>query len=131
MNPKKLLLISLGFVSLGLGAIGVFLPGLPTTPFVLLAAICFSKSNPKAYAWLRRSKFFGQYITHYETKQGVEKRIKVISIISVWLWLLISMLVLRTTWAFILLPIVGASVSLHIALIRTKLNLPGVSVIID
>ncbi|MCL2591984.1 MAG: YbaN family protein [Defluviitaleaceae bacterium] len=118
---KKLLLNLLGFICLGLGAIGIFMPGLPTTPFVILAAICFSRSNEKAYKWLKSTKFFGPYIEHYKTKQGVAKRLKIVSIIVVLTSLTISMLMLRTTWAFIVLPIVGLCVSIHIALIKTKL----------
>jgi len=117
---KKLLLNVLGFICLGLGATGIFMPGLPTTPFVILAAICFSKSNPKIYKWLQSTRFFGPYIEHYRLKQGVAMRLKIISIIVVWLSLSISMFMLQATWAFILLPIVGVCVSIHIALIKTK-----------
>jgi len=119
---KKLLLNLLGFICLGLGATGIFMPGLPTTPFVILAAICFSKCNPKLYEWLRGTKFFGPYIEHYRTKQGIAKRMKIISIVVVWLSLSISMLILRTTWAFIMLPIIGICVSVHIMLIRSKVG---------
>jgi len=119
---KKLLLNLLGYICLGLGATGIFVPGLPTTPFVILSAICFSKSNQKVYEWLKRTKCFGPYIEHYRTKQGVAKRLKVISITVVWLSLSISMLILQTTWALIMLPIVGLCVSIHIALIKTKIK---------
>jgi len=115
---KNLLLSFLGFICLGLGATGIFMPGLPTTPFVILAAICFSKSNPRIYEKLRRAKFFGPYIEHYRTKRGVELRLKITSIAVVWLSLGISMLMLGATWAFIALPIIGICVSIHIALIK-------------
>jgi len=120
MNIKKLLLNLIGFICLGLGATGIFMPGLPTTPFVILAAICFSKSNQRIYDWLRGNKFFGPYIEHYRTKQGVTKRLKSISIAVVWLSLSISMFMLQATWAFILLPIIGVCVSVHIVMIKTK-----------
>ena len=117
---KRLALSFLGFVCLGLGVMGVFIPGLPTTPFVILAAVCFSKSNFQIYEWLRGTKFFGPYIEHYHTKRGIAKRLKIISIAVVWLSLTISILMLQTIWAFIVLPIVGICVSIHIALIKTK-----------
>ena len=110
----------LGFVCLGLGALGIIIPGLPTTPFVILAAICFSKSSPRIYGWLRRTKFFGPYIEHYRTKKGVARRLKIISVIVVWISLSISMLMIWALWAFILLPVVGVCVSVHIALIKTE-----------
>jgi len=119
---KKLLLNLLGYICLGLGATGIFMPGLPTTPFVILAAICFSKSNPKIYERLRETKFFGPYIEHYRTKQGISKRMKYISIAIVWISLSVSMLILRATWAFIMLPIVGICVSVHIMLIKSELK---------
>jgi len=119
---KKLLLNMLGYICLGLGSAGIFIPGLPTTPFVILAAICFSKSNEKIYKWLQKTKFFGPYIEHYNTKQGIAKRLKIISIAFVWLSLSVSMLMLQATWAFIALPIVGVCVSIHIILIKTKLK---------
>ena len=119
---KKLLLNLLGYMCLGLGATGIVMPGLPTTPFVILAAICFSKSNPKIYEWLRGTKLFGSYIEHYRTKQGISKQMKYISIAVVWLSLSVSMFILRTTWAFIMLPIIGICVSIHIMLIKSKLK---------
>jgi len=117
---KKLVLKIFGSMCLALGAIGIVMPGLPTTPFVILAAICFSKSSPIIYNWLRRTKFFGPYIEHYKTKQGVARRLKFISIAFVWLSLSASMLMLRATWAFVLLPVMGICVSVHIVLIKTK-----------
>jgi len=119
---KKIFLNIAGYLCLGLGATGIFMPGLPTTPFVILAAICFSKSNPKVYEWLRGTKFFGPYIEHYRTKQGVKIRLKVVSIIVVWVSLSISMWMLQAVWAFVLLPIVGVCVTVHIALIKTKVK---------
>jgi len=117
---KKLVLNLLGCICIVLGAIGIVMPGLPTTPFVILAAACFSKSNPKVYQWLRKNRYFGPYIEHYRTKQGVEKKLKIVSIIFVWLSLAVSMAILQTIWAFIFFPIMGACVSIHIALIKTK-----------
>ena len=59
---KKYVLIACGFLLLALGAVGIVIPVVPTTPFVLLAAGCFSASSPKAYQFLLRSRFFGPYI---------------------------------------------------------------------
>ncbi|MCL2547074.1 MAG: YbaN family protein [Oscillospiraceae bacterium] len=117
---KILLLLCLGFFCLSLGAIGIVLPGLPTTPFVILAAICFSKSSPRIYAWLKRTKYFGPYIEHYRTKQGVSKRLKAVSIAVVWLSLAISMFILQAIWAYTLLSLVGICVTVHIVLIRAR-----------
>jgi len=105
---------------LGLGAVGVVLPLLPTTPFVLLAAICFSKSSKRMYSRLQRSPFFGSFIENYRTKQGVKKSLKTISILFVWAGLVISMFTIQTLWISLLLTAIGGGVTTHILLIKTK-----------
>ena len=110
----------LGFLFLGIGAAGVFMPLLPTTPFVILAAVCFSYSNHKFYQWLRRSSFFGTYIVHYEEKQGVPMSLKIKSIVFVWVSLTLSMIALQTLWAYILLCVIGVGVTVHLLMIKTK-----------
>jgi len=120
MKVKRLLINALGFLFLGIGAVGVIVPLLPTTPFVLLAAVLFSYSNRKFHDWLKHSPFFGAYITNFEEKQGVPMSLKIKSIIFVWVSLSISMVALRTLWAFILLSVIGAGVTVHLLMIRTK-----------
>jgi uncharacterized membrane protein YbaN (DUF454 family) len=60
-----------GTVSLALGIIGIFLPGLPTTPFVLLSAALYAKSSEKLYNWLLNNKFLGPRIKNYQRQKGV------------------------------------------------------------
>jgi uncharacterized membrane protein YbaN (DUF454 family) len=60
-----------GTVSLALGIIGIFLPGLPTTPFVLLSAALYAKSSEKLYNWLLNNKFLGPRIKNYQLQKGV------------------------------------------------------------
>lgn len=72
----RIIFIILGCLALILGTIGIFLPGLPTTPLVLLASWCFYKSSPKMREWLLNS-FFGNYIHDYERKGGMTKGKKV------------------------------------------------------
>ena len=117
---KKRLLIISGFISLGLGALGVALPVLPTTPFVLLAAICFSAGNSKYALWLKKNRVFGPYIENYRTKQGISITHKVASIAFLWVGLIISMIVTRSTTVIIILLVVGVGVSIHILMIKTK-----------
>jgi len=109
----------LGFLFLGLGAIGVVLPVLPTTPFVLLAALCFS-GNSKLGLWLRQSPFFGPYIENYHTKKGISIGHKAASIAFVWAMLAISMMRVHATWLMVFLPLIGAGVTVHLLLIKTK-----------
>jgi len=117
---KQVLLLLAGFISLGFGAVGVALPVLPTTPFVLLAAICFSASNEKMARWLEKSRVFGPYIENYRTKAGIPIWLKCASIAFLWTGLSISMVLTRAVWAYILLGIVGIGVTVHLLMIKTK-----------
>ena len=64
------------------GGVGVVLPLLPTTPFVLLAAGCFAKSSPRMHAWLLRNRTFGPMIVKWETKRCVSRRVKATALAS-------------------------------------------------
>lgn len=66
------LLITIGFISVGLGTAGVFLPLLPTTPFLLLAAACFIRSSDRFYQWLIHNKWFGSYIQDYREHRALQ-----------------------------------------------------------
>ena len=120
MKIKKAILIILGFLLIILGAVGVAIPVLPTTPFILLAALCFSISSRKLHDWLRRNRIFGQYIENYHTKQGISIWLKAASIAFLWTGLIISMIIVRTVWIYIVLGLVGIGVTIHLLLIKTK-----------
>jgi len=117
---RNLILSVAGFLCLVLGAVGVVMPLVPTTPFVLLAAVCFSSSNKRVAAWLQKLPFFGAYIGNFRTKQGVSKKLKAVSILLVWLSLLTSMIMLQTPFTYVLLSIVGICVSIHLLMLKTK-----------
>ena len=119
-KARNLILSVVGFACLILGAVGIVMPLVPTTPFVLLAAVCFSSSNKRIATWLQKLPFFGAYIENFRTKQGVTIKLKAISILFVWLSLLASMLMLQTPSMYILLSIVGICISIHLLMLRTK-----------
>ena len=75
--------IILGCISVVLGTVGIFVPGLPTTPLVLLASWCFYRSSPRLQAWLLQS-FLGKYIREYRDKGGLTllKRISIILLMA-------------------------------------------------
>ena len=105
---------------MGLGAFGLFVPLVPTTPFVLLAAVCFSYSNRRIHERLKRTPFFGAFIVNFEEKQGVPMSLKITSIILVWVSLSLSMITLHTLWAYILLSTIGVGVTIHLLMLKTK-----------
>lgn len=70
------LLLAAGLLFLALGAVGIFLPLLPTTPFLLLAAACFSRSSRRMHAWLLRNRLFGPILRDWEERGAIARRIK-------------------------------------------------------
>ena len=72
-------MITTGTFFVGLGIIGIFLPLLPTTPFLLLAAACYARSSKRFYNWLLNNKWFGNYIKNYRERKGIPLQIKIIS----------------------------------------------------
>ena len=78
-------LVVIGTFSLALGIVGIFIPLLPTTPFLLLAAYCYARSSKKLYTWLMNNKWFGSYIRHYYEGKGIPLRVKLLSISFLWL----------------------------------------------
>ncbi len=76
----KRMWIFAGMVALALGVIGVIVPGLPTTPFVLLAATCFAKGSPALHQWLLAHRYCGPMIRDWEQNRSLPLRIKVLSI---------------------------------------------------
>ena len=113
MMLKSRLLIVLGFVLLALGTIGIFLPILPTTPFVLAAAGCFSGSA-RLTGWLHKSRLFRDYIKNYKERTGLKKRTVIISLLFLWAMLGISVAWTHALWAVILMPCIGTAVTVHI-----------------
>lgn len=72
--------VSLGLLFLLLGGIGVVLPLLPTTPFVILAAACFARSSPRMHGWLLRSELFGPMLRDWEKNKCVSGRVKTLAL---------------------------------------------------
>lgn len=117
---KKIILIVCGFISLGLGVLGVVLPVLPTTPFVLLSAACFAGSSRKIYDWLASTKYFGAIVRNYKTGCGIPRRVKRMAVTYLWIGLIVSGVLVRNPLMWILLAAVGAGVTLHLVSMKTK-----------
>lgn len=113
MQLKTLLLTALGFVFLGLGAIGVLLPVWPTTPFVLVSVACFS-SAPHIKDQILKIPIFREHIQNYEQRTGLSPKTVRNSLIWLWGTLLVSMVIIHKLWIIALLSVVGVSVTLHI-----------------
>lgn len=113
MRIKTILLTCLGFLFLGLGAIGLLVPVWPTTPFVLLSAACFS-GTPRLRAQIMKVAFFREHIENYENRTGLTRKTVAVSLGYLWGMLLLSMFLIRKAWIVGLLCVIGAAVTTHI-----------------
>jgi uncharacterized membrane protein YbaN (DUF454 family) len=123
MNGNKvirILWLVLGLVCVGLGTIGIVLPILPTTPFLLAAAACFCKSSTRLYNWLIGNKWFGEYIRNYKEGKGIPMKTKIIALIVLWATIGVSNI-------FILSQLLPSSLVLPMQLIMLAIA-TGVSV---
>jgi hypothetical protein len=89
---KRGLFISLGFIFVGIGTLGIFLPVLPSTVFFLIAAYLFARSSERFYIWLHENRLFGQQLKNYREGRGMSVRTKVILIVLLWMSILGSVL---------------------------------------
>ena len=116
-----------GTICVVLGAIGIVLPILPTTPFLLAAAACYYKSSPRMHRWLLNNKWFGEYIRNYTEGKGLTKKTKITALIVLWVTIgfsTVSMLnrLLPETLVLqmqIIMVIVAIAVSAHILRLPT------------
>ena len=113
-------LIVTGTFSLGLGIIGIFIPLLPTTPFLLLTAYCYFRSSKRLYNWLISNRVFGSYIRNYYEGLGIPLKVKLLSISFLWItigfstYFIVNLLILR-----IILILIAIGVTIHILTIAT------------
>jgi uncharacterized membrane protein YbaN (DUF454 family) len=116
----KNVLIALGTFFTGLGIIGIFIPILPTTPFLLLAAACFARGSERFYNWLLNNRLFGNYIKNYREGKGIPITVKIVTISLLWLTILFSVLfVVQILIVRIILIGIAVAVTAHILLVRT------------
>ena len=116
----KYLLIILGSISLALGVIGIFLPLLPTTPFLLLSATLYVRSSEQLYQWLINQKHLGSYIRNFREHKAIPLRAKTISISMVWITLIYCTIsVSEEIWVKIVFILLATGVSIHILSYKT------------
>lgn len=83
MKLKKVLLIIVGCISLGLGTIGIVLPILPTVPFFLLTVFCFANSSKRLHDWFVSTNMYKKYLESYVQKKGMTRQTKISIILTV------------------------------------------------
>lgn len=116
-----------GTICVVLGAIGMVLPILPTTPFLLAAAACYYKSSERMHKWLLNNKWFGEYIRNYTEGRGLPMKTKIAALSLLWITIVFSIVFMlhRLLPAQLVLPIqlimvaVAVVVSIHILRLPT------------
>lgn len=117
---RKAALVTAGILAVSLGIVGIFLPVLPTTPFLLLSAACFVRSSDRLYNWLTHHKWFGAYIRNYREYRAVTLKSKIVTLVMLWGVIGYTALgVISNWWLRGLLGVIAVGVTLHLLHLRT------------
>ncbi len=119
IKNMKIILNIIAFTCIGLASLGMFLPVLPTTPFLLLASWLFLKANSGWRDWLLNHKIYGPYIQNFLIHRAIPLRAKIISISTLWATILLSAYIVNPIWLKILLIIIAIGVTIHILSFKT------------
>lgn len=120
MNVRKAFLIFLGTLCVALGVLGMFLPLLPTTVFLLMAAYCYSRSSERFHNWLLNNRWCGAYIRNYKSGRGISLRQKVSTILILWASIGSSIFIIGAGfWLTLLLAGIASGVTIHILWLKT------------
>lgn len=115
----KILLNIVGTLALALAILGIFVPLLPTTPFLLLASACYLRSSGRMHRWLTENRLLGPYLLNIQHNRGLPLRTKFIAIGLLWLSLLYSAYMIPLAWVRLLLLIPGIGVTIYLARMKT------------
>ena len=123
VTPKRIVLIIVGLISLALGIVGIFLPILPTVPFILLSAACFSRGSVRMHDWLVRMPFAGKVIDDYESGRGVSRKSKATALVMLWGGMTISAVAMKLApWVMAMLAMVAVGATIVIVRLPKRRN---------
>lgn len=118
----RYLLVFAGALFLMLGVVGIFLPLLPTTPFLLLSAAAFFRSSPRLYSWLLAHRHLGPYIKNFRENKAIPLRVKIVSVSMVWITLMYCAVCIASEWwlrsFFVVLAVAISAHILHYKTLR-------------
>ncbi|NLC35527.1 MAG: DUF454 domain-containing protein [Alcaligenaceae bacterium] len=120
---KKTLYNIVGTVALLLGIVGIFLPLLPTTPFLLLASACYMRGSHRMHQWLMNQRHLGPYLRSFQQGRGIPLRAKITALALMWTSLTVSMWFAPLPWVRVLLLVPGIAVTVYLC--RTRTLEPG------
>jgi uncharacterized protein len=115
----KILLNVIGCIAVVLAVLGVFLPLLPTTPFLLLASACFVRGSDRMHRWLRNHPVFGEYLRNFEDKRALPRRAKIVSLVLLWPSMTYSIYLVKPMLLKGMLLAIAAGVTIMILRMKT------------
>jgi len=119
-SVRKIMLVTAGTICVALATLGIFIPLLPTTPFLLLAVTCYTRSSDRLNKWLIGHRWFGPYIRNYREHRAVTLGTKIVSITFLWATMAYAILAVVDHWALhVLLIAVAIGVTIHLTRFTT------------
>ena len=88
----------MGLALVGVGFVGLILPGLPTTIFMILALFCFKKGSVRLENWLLRNKVFGPTLRDWDKNHAIKRRTKVVAVTTMWIFAGVSIFIIPNLW---------------------------------
>ncbi|ACH39854.1 protein of unknown function DUF454 [Citrifermentans bemidjiense Bem] len=113
----RLILIGVGWVSIACAVIGLFLPLVPSVPFLLLAVFCFSRSSEKFHTWLVEHRHLGPILKDYLVHGGISRKAKACAVCAIWISFPVTAWFVESTWAKLLLLTIAAVVTVYLLLL--------------
>ncbi|MCP4186223.1 MAG: DUF454 domain-containing protein [Gammaproteobacteria bacterium] len=107
-------LIGLGWLSIALGVLGIFLPLLPTTPFILLAAWCFARSSERFHQWLLNHSRLGPIVKAWQSGKGLPRKVRNRTLLVMWASLVVTALLVWNVWVLPYLVAVGVGTTVYL-----------------
>lgn len=118
----KLVLNICGCLAVVLAILGVFLPLLPTTPFLLLASACFARGSDRLHRWLLNHGTFGQYLRNFEQGRGIPARAKLLALAMMWTSIGYAVWRYPQWWLKAGLLLIAIGVSIYLLRLPTTVN---------
>lgn len=115
----KILFSAVGVTAVLLALLGIFLPLLPTTPFLLIASACFVRGSERLHRWLLENRLFGEYLRNIEEKRGIPRKSKAVALCLMWVSLGISIWTVQPLPLKAMLVVIGMGVTLWVLRMKT------------
>lgn len=120
-RAKRVVLFAVGSVFLAAGLVGIVVPVLPTTPFLILTAACYARSSLRCHRWLVTNRVFGRYLNDYLCGRGVSWRVRAGALVFLWTMIALSVVFfVDSTWLRVLLLVIAVGVTVHVSLLKGR-----------